>query len=684
MSELLHTEETFTRFIEGYTDPEGDHIYEQAISELAIKGLKSLTVDFNDLYEYDEDLAQHVMHSPERVLNDFSAAAYAKLRIRDVQYADMIKKVNIRLRNLPDETPLRRIGADHIGRLLMVKGIIVRASGVQPFVESAAFRCTSCGEIIIMKQKDEFLKTPQQCPSVGCGSRRGFELEPEESVFIDSQRVTIQESPEELPPGQLPRSVNVELHDDIVDIARPGDRVSIVGTLSLRIRKGKGGTLRVFDFVLSTVSVFVRGREADFFEITAEDEACIREIAQDPWVFRRILQSIAPSLYGLNAIKEAIMYLLFGGCSKHLPDVRIRGDINVLLVGDPGTGKSQLLQLAAKLAPRGLFTTGRGSTAAGLTAAVVKEEGTGSFILEAGALVLADKGVCCIDELDKMRDEDRGAIHPAMEQQIVSIAKGGIVATLNARSSILAAANPTLGRYNAYQTIAQNINLPIPMLSRFDLIFVLRDIPDTAKDTKMADHILNLHQTGTLSGEEPIQLSMLRKYISYSKRMNPRITDEAKTRLRDFYIKMRSASIEGGEASAISITARQLESLVRLAEARARVHLRELVTDEDAAAVITLMERSLEQVGIDVTTGKIDIDILYSGKPRSLQRQLQAVLAVIAEMQRIAGVVQDEVLYEALVQDHGVSRSEGARLVGVLMRDGTIFSPRPGYYKKTS
>ena len=682
MASLIQSEEAFTRFIEEYRDEKEEVKYEQALSEMAVRGLKSLVIDFTDLYAFDEDLARVVLDNPLDHLPHFDIAAFSKLRMRDPMYADQIRRVHVRFRGLPFETPLRRIGAEHIGRLVFVTGIIVRASAVQPFITNAAYRCTSCGEMILMEQTDQFLKTPVQCPS--CNSRRGFELVPKESVFIDSQRISIQERPEELPAGQLPRSVNVELKDDVVDVARPGDRISLTGTLGLLRKQGRGGTLRVFDLALEANSVDVSGREAELLEITEEDIEEIREVASDPWVFRRMLQSIAPSLYGLDTIKEAVMYLLFSGVSKELPDVRIRGDINVLLVGDPGTGKSQLLGYAAKTAPRGLLTTGRGSTAAGLTAAVVKEGGTGNFVLEAGALVLADKGICCIDEMDKMRDEDRGAIHPAMEQQVVSIAKGGIVATLNARTSILAAANPTLGRYNPYQTIAQNMNLPVTILSRFDLIFVLRDLPEPEKDLKMAEHILNLHRAAGTPVTAPFSTEFFRKYASYAKTIDPLMTDEVFESFRDFYVKMRSASIEGGEASAISITARQLESLVRLSEARARVHLREEVTKEDAEAVIALYSRSLEQVGIDVSTGEIDIDIIYTGKPRSLQMQLQKVLGVIGEMERISGVVQDEDLFTAMLEDHGIARSEAARLIGVLMRDGTIYSPRPGYYKRTS
>ncbi len=442
------------------------------------------------------ELATEVIKDPDKILDLFSRVVFDKLRQRDLVYAEAQKKIHVRFRALPSITQLRKIGSEHIGRLVMVKGIIVRASATTPQVMKAVFRCSNCNELNYVEQDGEILKTPIKCEH--CDSKTRFDLVPKLSVFMDSQRVTTQERPEDLPPGQLPRSLHVDLKDDIVDQARPGDRITIVGSVDLLQRFGRGGQLRIFDMVMEASHIEVSGREAEMTDISPEDEEKIKEIAQDPWVHRRLLQSIAPSIYGHENIKESILYLLFGGINKDLPDMRIRGDINVLLVGDPGTGKSQLLQFAAKIAPRGLMTTGRGSTAAGLTAAVVKEGGTGNFILEAGALVLADQGICCIDEIDKMREEDRGAIHPAMEQQIVPIAKGGIVATLNASTSILAAANPTLGRYNPYQTIGQNINLPVTILSRFDVIFVLKDVPDAEKDATMAEHILGLHRSARL------------------------------------------------------------------------------------------------------------------------------------------------------------------------------------------
>lgn len=681
MARLETQEEAFIRFIEDFKDEQERFKYDQAIGEMAVKGTKSLVVDFTDLYSFDMELAQSIIGDPKGMIPILEAVVQSKLRTKDPFYAESLKRLHVRIRNLPADTPLRKIGSDHIGRLIMVYGIIVRASAITPLVIRATFRCNVCGEPNHIEQSGQTLAKPQKC--LTCDNRRSFELVPKESVFIDSQHLTIQERPEDLPPGQLPRSLNVELKDDLVDVARPGDRITLTGSIDLLQRYGRGGILRNFDLLIDSSFTEVSGREMELMELTLQDENEILDVASDPWIHRRLVHSIAPSIYGYEYIKEAILYLLFGGVHKDLPDVGIRGDINVLLVGDPGTGKSQLLNFTSKAAPRGLLTTGRGSTAAGLTAAVVKEGGTGNFVLEAGALVLADKGICCIDEIDKMRDEDRGAIHPAMEQQIVPIAKGGIVATLNARTSILAAANPTLGRYNPYQTIAQNMNLPVTILSRFDLIFVLRDLPNAEKDSRMAEHILGLHRTATIV-EPPLDIQFLRKYISYSKRLQPIISDEVIERFRDFYVKMRSASVEGGEAAAVAITARQLESLIRMAEARARTHLREEVTVEDSEAVINLMQSSLMQVGIDVTTGEIDIDILYTGKPRSLQNQLQKVLQVIGDMERISGTVRDEDLFESLQSDHGIGRSEALRLVQTLMRDGTIYSPRPGYYKRTN
>jgi len=678
--EPISPEEGFRKFLEGYRDLRGGYKYENRLQEMTARGESTLVVDFSDLYASNMDLASLLLTEPDECLSLFNEAATTKTLIRDREFTDKIGKVNVRFRDLPEIVLLRKIGSKHIGRLIMTNGIIVRASSITSLLTKAVFRC-QCGEKNYVLQSGQQLKQPQTCERPDCRRRGPFELIPQESTFVDSQHITIQERPEELPPGQLPRSVSVDIQGDLVDVARPGDRVSVVGVVRTLPRAGRGGLSTTFDLYVEANYVDISGKELEAVVISHEDEERIKELAKDPWLTRNVVSSIAPSIFGHESIKEAIAYLLFGGVPKILPDIQVRGDVNVLLIGDPGTGKSQLLQYTSKTAPRGLFTTGRGSTAAGLTAAVIREP-AGSFVLEAGALVLGDNGVCCIDEMDKMRDEDRNAIHPAMEQQVVSVAKGGIVATLNARTSVLAAANPALGRYNPYQTVAQNINLPVTILSRFDLIFVLKDEPNAEADSKMSEHILLLHRGQRSAISAPMDTDFLRKYVSYAKQLRPVMSDEAMARIKEYYLRMRSASKEGGEATAVSITPRQLESLVRLSEARAKVHLRDYVTAEDAEAVISLMRKSLEQVGIDTTTGEIDIDLIMTGKPRSLQERLQKVLTLLTEMERATGLANDEELYERLEQEQGIGRAEAAKLINILLRDGTIYSPRPGHLKK--
>jgi replicative DNA helicase Mcm len=492
----------------------------------------------------------------------------------------------------------------------------------------------------------------------------------------------LQEKPEDLPPGQLPRTLSVKLvGDDIVDVARPGDHVSIVGIVRAFAPSLMGmGKLRTFILQLDANSAEVLGKEPETSPPTPEEEEKIHALSQDPWVHRKIMSSIAPSIFGYEHIKEAIMYLLFGGVAKSLPDINIRGEMNALLIGDPGTAKSQLLQYVARIAPRGLYTSGRGTTAAGLTAAVVREKG-GSMSLEAGALVLADKGIACIDEMDKMRPEDRVAIHEAMEQHTVSVAKGGIVATLNARTAVLAAANPSLGRYEPNRTVAENISLPVTILSRFDLIFVLRDVPNKEADEKMSHHILEIHRRGVSPVEAPVDAELLRKYVGFAKGIKPVLGTEALKRLSDFYLAMRAASET--EGSPVAITARQLESLVRISEARARVALRKEVTGEDAEAAIVIMKRSLEEVGIDLSSYKVDIDLIMTGRSKSIRDRLHVILSVLMDMEKVTGIVEKDALVNELETTHKIPRAEVERMISQLLREGTIYEPREGCLKKT-
>ncbi len=656
--------------------------YRQRIAQLAITGKNSVVIDFEELYGFDQALGEQLLNKPEEYLLHAGKGAYEQLRIEDSEYAEKIEKIIIRVVELLGKEQLRKLGSRQMAKLIMVDGIVVRATPVRPMVLQAAFKCKRCGTMNQVEQTGQFLKAPAICSAPDCGRDGPFEFTQEESTFIDSQDLRLQEKPEDLPPGQLPRTLAVKLvGDDIVDVARPGDHVSVVGIVRAFAPSMMGlGKLRTFILQLDANSIGVLGKEPETSPPTPEEEEKMRKLSEDPLVHKKIMQSIAPSIFGLEHIKEAIMYLLFGGVSKTLPDVNIRGEMNALLIGDPGTAKSQLLQYVARIAPRGLYTSGRGTTAAGLTAAVVREKG-GSMSLEAGALVLADKGIACIDEMDKMRPEDRVAIHEAMEQHTVSVAKGGIVATLNARTAVLAAANPSLGRYEPNRTVAENVPLPVTILSRFDLIFVLRDVPNKESDGKMSRHILEIHRRGVSPVEAQVDAELLRKYVSFAKGIKPELSVEAAKQLSDFYLAMRAASET--EGSPVAITARQLESLVRVSEARARVALRKEVTSEDAAAAITLMKRSLEEVGIDLSSYKVDIDLIMTGRPKSMRDRLHIILAALMDMEKVTGIVEKDALVTELETKHKIPRAEIERMISQLLREGTIYEPREGCLKKT-
>jgi len=658
--------------------------YRQRISQMAINDATSLILDFNDLLIVDSVLAEGLLEKPEEFLEYGNNAAFDQLQIQDPEYAEKIKEqgVKVRIRGIPFKTPLRKLSSDHIGKLALLEGIVIRATNVRPLVTKAIFKCNRCEETQEVSQSGNFLTSPSKCTNPLCKNTNYFEFVEKESEFVDSQEIRIQEYPEELPPGQTPRSLDIQLVGKaLVDLARPGDRIYVVGIIRAETKSvPRTGKLRAFSLYIDANYIDSTGRELESLNISTEEEQQILELSKDPLVHDKIIHSIAPSVYGYEHIKEAIMYLLFGGVPKFLPDISIRGELNILLVGDPGTAKSQLLRYIPRIAPRGLYTSGRGTTAAGLTAAVLSTT-TGGMTLEAGALVLADRGIACIDEMDKMRPEDRVAIHEAMEQHTISIAKGGIVATLNARAAILGAANPALGRYDPIRTVADNISLPVTILSRFDLIFVLKDVPEKERDAQMSEHILELHMRKAPPEEPPISSDLLRKYIAYAKGITPVLTLEPFDRLKDFYLEMRSASeVEG---SPIAITARQLESLVRISEASARAALREEVLIDDAEHAIAIMNWSLKESGIDVSSHKIDIDIIMTGKPKSLRDKLGIIIDVIIEMQRETGMVKRSDITDKLASKFDIDRLESERMLGLLIRDGTIYEPKEGYLKKT-
>ncbi|RLE84985.1 MAG: Minichromosome maintenance protein MCM [Thermoprotei archaeon] len=678
----------FVEFFKAFETEEGFK-YRKLISSMALDSRTSLVIDWQDLLSYNEELANRLIDNPKEVLEAASQAIKDVMRIENPEFYEKVDRFHARVRGLPEtlHVSIRGIRAAHIGKLIAVEGVVTKISPVKQQLVEAVFRCRNCGtEITVPQNEQSFVKpsTCTRCEEEG-RKRSDFEFIPEKSKFLDWQRFVLQEKPEELPPGQLPRSIDVILKEDLVDTIRPGDRVTVIGFISISRERSRNEGPPLFRPYLEANYVEVSSKENMDLEITSEDVEKILKLSHRKDIRELIVSTIAPSIYGYEKIKKAIAALLFGGVPKVYPDgVRVRGDIHILLVGDPGTAKSQLLRYVASLAPRGIYTTGKGSTAAGLTAAVVREKSTGDFFLEAGALVLADGGVACIDEFDKMDPKDRVSIHEAMEQQTVSIAKAGIVATLNARTSVLAAANPAFGRYMLNRSVSENIDLPVTILSRFDLIFVMTDKPDKERDEELAEHVLDFH-----SGRYPehlesiIPAELLKKYIAYARRyIKPKLSEEARKKLMDFYIEMRRKG--EGEGSPIAITPRQLEALIRLAEAHAKMALSEVVTVEDAEAAIDLMNYFLHEVGIDIETRRLDIDVVMTGQSMSQREKIMILMDLIKRM--IEENEGDPVKREDVVAratEMGFDELFVRKVIEKLQETGELMEPRPGYILRT-
>lgn len=504
---------------------------------------------------------------------------------------------------------------------------------------------------------------------------------PENSIYTDVQFARLQERPDELPPGQIPRFIDLIIKRPLIEAARPGDIVRVVGILY--IKGEKMGKKRFYEFVIHVIGIETLTKEATEIKITREEERKLKELAKQKDFYFKVIRSFAPSIYGLEIEKEALLLSLIGGKEKILPDgVKFRGNIHVLLLGDPGTAKSELLKYVAVLAPKGLYTSGRGTTAAGLTAAVIKEAG-GGLSLEAGAVVLADLGVCAIDEIDKMRPEDRVALHEAMEQQTVSIAKGGIVATLNARTTIIAAANPKEGRYNIHRPPKDNIDLPITLLSRFDLIYVIRDVPEQERDSKLVDHVLKTRSPEAVYSDI-FSMDLLRKYIAYAKRLDVRMTEAAMRKIKDYYLKMRMRS---SEEDPISISPRQLESLIRLSEAIARAKLKRVVEEEDADRATYLLDHFLRCVGITMEAEKPDIDLLYSGVPMKRRSKTGIVIDAVEKVTKRYSdgeyaYIRDVINY--IINHSTLTAEEAEVIIDKLITEGVLYKPGPDRIAKVS
>ncbi len=674
-------------FLIRFKDKSGSYKYVEQIDEMMPKSAKHIIVDYNDLV-VEPEIEIIFTTDPDRILNAFSRAIKEALQTRFPDYAEKIKdEVRVRLVNYPLQRSLRQINAETIGNIASVSGMVVRASEVKPLAKELVFVCPDEHQTKVVQLRGMDVKIPIVCDNPSC-KHRDFELKPEASKFIDFQILRLQELPEDLPPGQLPHYIDVTIRQDLVDNARPGDRIILTGIVRVEqesiagITRGHSGLYRLR--IEGNNIEFLGGRGSKTSrkivreEVSPEDEKMIKTLSESPNIYQRLIDSFAPHIQGQSLIKEAILLLIVGSTQRLLGDgSKIRGDINVFLVGDPGTAKSEMLKFCARIAPRGLYTSGRGSTAAGLTAAVVRDK-TGIMMLEAGAVVLGDQGLVCIDEFDKMKPEDRSALHEVMEQQSASIAKGGIVATLNARTSILAAANPMYGKYDPFKNITENVNLPIPLLTRFDLIFVVRDIPGREKDEKIARHIIELHTPQGTDKRSVIDVDTLTKYLSYAKRSSPDLTKEAEEKILEYYLQMRNVESE----EMITVTPRQLEGIIRLSTARARLLMKDKVEEEDAERAIFLIQSMLQDAGVDVNTGKVDLGVLQ-GRPRSEVSKMQLFMDVLKSMEGDNKVaVEERSFVKELVKTEKFTEEEARNYIRRMLREASIYESKPGHYNR--
>lgn len=674
------------KFLKAFKDRDGNYKYFNRINNMMASNAQSLVVDYIDFDSFNPSLAKQITHEPDEMLEAFNEAVLSILREIHPDYEQEIRdKIRVRMGNYTVQKGLREINADLIDKLVSVSGMVVRSSEVKPLAKKVAYRCTNCNTVTEAQLKGLVLKKPQKCPAC---SEKELEMDPETSIFIDFQMVRLQELPEDLPAGQLPHYVEVTVMGDLVDQCRPGDRIMLTGIIRIEQEQlAPQAKTSLFRLRMEGNNIeYIGGRagskdtrSVERITISAEDERQIRTIASKPEAYDKLIASFAPHIYGHETLKESILLLVVGSVTKKLEDGSTRrGDINVLMVGDPGTAKSEMLKFAAKIAPRGLYTSGRGSTAAGLTAAVIRDK-SGIMMLEAGAVVLGDQGLVCIDEFDKIKPEDRSALHEVMEQQTCSVAKGGIVATLNARTSILAAANPMYGKYDPYKNITENVNLPVPLLTRFDLIFIVRDIPEREKDNLVASHILEIHKDTEHAAKPAIEIDLFSKYLSYARETEPALTQEAIDLIRSYYMDMRKVESEG----MITVTPRQLEGLVRLATARARLLLKDRVDAEDASRAIYLVEQMLRTAGVDVNTGKMDVGVLY-GKPQSEVSKSKTLMDVF---KGLSGSENNDVDEKALIDElvktgKFTDENDARKYFENAKREGQVYERRPGFWAK--
>ncbi len=644
--------------------------YKKEIGESVRKGKKVVFVNFEDLASNSPLLSEALMENPEEVLQVLETA---------LEETGLIKNARIRFNDLPktQKVKVRTIRAQHLNQLIFFEGLVRQASEVRPQVVNAKFECPSCGTVISVLQIEKKFREPTRC---SCGRKGQFRLI--SKIMVDAQRLVIEESPESLTGGEQPRRMSVFLKEDLVEPGMeekttPGSKVRVIGILKeVPVPLQTGAISTRFDLAVEANNLIPLESTYEDFEITEEDESQILELSEEKELFKKLRESIAPGIWGYEEVKEALVLQMFGGVKKTGEDgTDYRGDIHLFLIGDPGVAKSVTLKFISNIAPKGRYIVGKAATGAGITATVVKDEFLKGWSLEAGAMVLANKGIVCIDEIEKMDATDRSAMHEALEQQTVTISKANVQATLKAETSVLAAGNPKFGRFEPTQSISQQIDLPPALINRFDIIFILRDLPNAKQDDAIASHVLKIHQHKGQKSE--IERDLFRKYVAYAKqKVKPELTDEAFNEIKDYYVKLRNMQASG-DGQAIPISARQLQGLVRLSEAHAKTRLSPKVEKKDAQVAIRLMNYYLMHVGYDQETKTFDIDRISIGTSSSQRNKIILTKETIKKLEEKHGKqVPLNVLREELKD---LSDADFEEAIEKLKSKADIFQPRQGF-----